>query len=134
MTIEINEVPIPASRPRVSRFRTFYSEPYNSYKTLLKQKIIECMPKRSFPVYEQYKPLKLHIVFYMPIPKSISKKKAKTMVGKPHTKKPDNDNLLKSVLDAMNNIVYHDDGQVSCINVYKVYSDEPKTVIQVECL
>lgn len=131
MTIEINEIPIPASRPRISKFRTYYNEPYKSYKELLKEKIIDCIPKVSFPLYEQYKPLKIQIIFYMPIPKSISKKKKMLLNGSQHTKKPDLDNLLKAVLDGMNDIVYYDDAQVFNIFASKFYSDSPRTVIEI---
>jgi len=131
MTIEINEIPVPASRPRVSRFRTYYNEPYNSYKELLKEKVTECMSKVKKPLYERYEPIRVQVIFYMQIPKSISKKKSLLMRGKPHTKKPDSDNLVKAVLDAMNGIVYYDDGQIFNLTVSKFYSDKPRTIIEV---
>ena len=40
------------------------------------------------------------IVFEIPMPKSWSKKKKKLMDGKPHTQRPDIDNLLKALMDA----------------------------------
>ena len=44
-------------------------------------------------------------------------------------KKPDLDNLVKMVMDALNGVVWLDDSQVYRINIAKSYSDEPKTVI-----
>ena len=41
------------------------------------------------------------IIFYIKMPKSWSKKKKEQMVLKPHTQKPDLDNLLKSLMDAV---------------------------------
>lgn len=41
------------------------------------------------------------ITFEMPMPKSWSKKKKEAMIGTPHTQRPDLDNLLKSVMDAV---------------------------------
>ncbi len=43
----------------------------------------------------------LRIRFDLPMPKSWSLKKQYEMVGKPHQQKPDIDNLVKSVLDAL---------------------------------
>ena len=41
------------------------------------------------------------IVAYLPLPKSLSRKKREQMAGQPHQVKPDIDNLIKSVLDAL---------------------------------
>lgn len=41
------------------------------------------------------------MVFVMPMPKSWSKKKRLLMNGKPHQQKPDLDNMIKAVQDAL---------------------------------
>lgn len=41
------------------------------------------------------------VIFYLPMPKSWSKKKKESMIGKGHQQKPDVDNLLKAVMDAV---------------------------------
>lgn len=43
--------------------------------------------------------------------------------------KPDVDNLLKFVMDAMNGVFYKDDGQIVTIIVNKFYSPNPRTEI-----
>ena len=40
------------------------------------------------------------VKFYLPMPKSWSKKKRAEMDGKPHQQKPDVDNICKALLDA----------------------------------
>lgn len=46
------------------------------------------------------------------------------------TKRPDVDNLVKLVCDALNGWAYHDDSQVVSASVLKVYADEgPHTVV-----
>lgn len=40
-------------------------------------------------------------VFLLPIPKSTSKKDRAAMMGRPHMKKPDIDNLQKALLDSV---------------------------------
>ncbi len=61
-----------------------------------------------------------HVTFYMPMPKSWSKKKKQDMNGQAHQQKPDVDNLLKSVLDS----IYEDDAGVWDIRVTKYWSTE----------
>lgn len=46
--------------------------------------------------------------------------------------KPDNDNLQKSVLDALNNYAWHDDAQISDIYAKKRYSLKPRIEIEIE--
>lgn len=49
-----------------------------------------------------------HITFYLPMPKSWSKKKMAEMDGEPHQQTPDIDNLLKAVMDA----IYKNDSHI----------------------
>ncbi len=68
------------------------------------------------------------ITFYMPIPKS---RKNKLKPGDPHVVKPDIDNLIKGVFDAINGKVWKDDNQVMRVNAKKVYSDTPGILMEV---
>lgn len=98
-------------------------------------------------------PVFLRLFFYMPIPKSMPKKKraasqllfTKNPVGifnKFHfnlvklwpTKKPDLSNTLKAVEDACNKVIWHDDSQICAMHIYKYYSDEPRTEVYIEDL
>lgn len=76
-------------------------------------------------------PLHLDIKFYMPIPKSTSKKKKDLMLFNEikHQKKSDIDNLLKFTLDAMNNIAFKDDKQIWKLQVEKRYDENPRTEV-----
>lgn len=56
------------------------------------------------------------------IPQSYSNKKRKELNEKPCPKKPDCDNIAKSILDALNGIAYDDDAQIVDLSVSKVYS------------
>jgi len=56
-------------------------------------------------------PLRLECVFIFPRPKS-KVWKTKPMPRVPHTGKPDRDNLLKSLQDALNGLAYRDDSQI----------------------
>jgi Holliday junction resolvase RusA-like endonuclease len=78
----------------------------------------------------------MDLAFYMPIPKSSSKRKRTALAGDCifHNKKPDFDNLSKFYCDAANGILYHDDSQIVKGSFKKVYSENPRTVITITSL
>lgn len=73
---------------------------------------------------------------YMPIPKSLSKHKRKALEGDCiyHNKKPDGDNLMKFVFDCANGILFKDDSQIVKGSFEKIYSSNPRTVININVL
>lgn len=66
--------------------------------------------------------------------KSWSKKKTAEHLNRPHTQKPDGDNIIKAILDGMNRIAYADDAQVCDQRVVKVWGPVARTVVTVEAL
>jgi Holliday junction resolvase RusA-like endonuclease len=66
-------------------------------------------------------PIPSHIVFYMPMPASWSKRKREAMHLKPHEQIPDVDNLLKALLDSL----FQADGHVWSIWAEKRWSADP---------
>ena len=76
-------------------------------------------------------PLQMEVTAYYSIPQSASKKKAEMMRECKlfPTKKPDCDNVLKIIADALNGIAYKDDSQIVVGIVRKVYADVPKVVV-----
>ena len=76
----------------------------------------------------------IEIIAYMSIPKNTSKVKMKAMIDNQisPTKKPDIDNIAKSILDAMNKFVFKDDNQVSKISVEKRYGEKEKVYVKIE--
>lgn len=61
------------------------------------------------------------VTFYLPMPISWSKRKRKKMNGTAHQQKPDIDNLVKALLDA----VLSDDSHVYSVKAEKYWSDKP---------
>lgn len=49
-----------------------------------------------------------------------------------HTKKPDIDNLLKLVMDSLNDVFWKDDSQICSVITQKLYDEKPRTVIQID--
>lgn len=76
-------------------------------------------------------PVRLEIIATFAIPKSWSKAKAAAALLQPHTQKPDGDNLLKTVKDALNRIAWADDGQVFDARVVKVWGGADATAVTV---
>ena len=78
--------------------------------------------------------IKAKITAYFEVPKSYSKKKKKEcLVNLDYTHKPDVDNIAKIILDSLNGLAYHDDNQISCLLVFKNYTDgQEKVVVELE--
>jgi len=74
-------------------------------------------------------PVRLTVSAWFSRPKS-EIRKTKPMPQYPHIKKPDADNVVKAVMDALNGLAWHDDAQVSAIHVEKwvCYGTEPPFV------
>jgi len=123
--------PIAKKRPRFAR-RGKYVTTYNDQETE--------EGRFLFEVQKQFKrepvtcAVKVNLKFFMPIPKSTSKKNYALMAVYQidHTKKPDIDNLIKFALDCLNGVVYHDDSQIIKISGSKVYHPVGLTEIIVE--
>lgn len=81
-------------------------------------------------------PVRLYLEFHLPIPKGTSKDKKKQMLNNQihPIKKPDVTNLQKFIEDCLKGLVIVDDSQVVEINARKMYSEKPKTIIQVGVL
>jgi len=117
-------------RPRVSR-RGNYVHTYTPSKTRDFEEAVRfefmasnCEP---MPVYSRDISLKANILIGVPIPKSYSKKKqalCRDGVLVP-AKKPDVDNVLKSIFDALQGYAYEDDCQVVAIVAEKMYAENP---------
>lgn len=81
-------------------------------------------------------PLSMHIAAYCGIPKSASKRKRAEMLGRLilPTKKPDADNIVKIIADALNRAAYYDDAQIVRLSYSKVYDEVPHVDVVIEDL
>lgn len=125
-------MPVAKGRPRfVNRgkfVQTYTPESTTNYENLVKLSYTqESSVKLSGELYAV-------MTFCFPIPKSVSKKKHQEMAAgiiRP-TKKPDIDNCIKAILDALNGIAFDDDSQVVCISADKLYSEKPCVIVILE--
>ena len=129
--------PVAQPRHRVStiggRGRLYLpkSHPVHAYKAAIRAAFIEAAGK--FKTITGPVQLSVHCRFEMP--KSWSKKKRSGLVGNLHDRKPDGDNVLKAVKDALTDCgVWNDDAQVALEFIGKRWSETPQTEIWIrEC-
>ena len=123
-------------RPKFARrgaFVTAYTDKKTvSYENLVKLYASEAVG--SNPPFDGPVCLTLKIGVLPPV--SWSKKKtADAMIGRIRpTTKPDVDNIMKAICDAMNEIVYVDDKQVCDVWISKHYTAIPEVRVIVEAL
>ncbi len=67
-----------------------------------------------------------HITFVVPMPESWSKKKKIVMNGKPHQQRPDVDNFLKAIFDA----VFEEDSHIWDCRATKMWGREGQIIIK----
>jgi len=67
------------------------------------------------------------------VPESYSKKRLEACLNglEKHTKRPDLDNVIKSVIDGMDKIVFDNDSQITSIHATKVYGEVAKAEVMV---
>ena len=124
VTFKVDANPVGKQRARYVKrgnfVQTYTPEKTRTYETLIRDAAIEAMGT-SEPLET---PVTLYLYIRVPIPKSYSKKKLEACLNgmDQPIKKPDASNILKSVEDGMNEIVYKDDSQIINLHVTKVYS------------
>lgn len=122
--------PVAKGRPRMTKSgHAFTPERTVNYENFVKWTYAAYENRVTFDDEAQ---IRACMRFYFPIPKSTSKKNKELMrSGKIRpTKKPDVDNCVKAILDALNGLAYHDDSQVVEVEALKFYSEEPRVEIQ----
>lgn len=105
-------IPVPQPRPRAT-IRGNHAAVYHPKNTPVEDFKATCRLAAS----EAYSgppldgPLRLDVEFVFPRPKAMFWK-TKPMPRVWHTKKPDRDNVDKSLMDALSGLLWHDDSQV----------------------
>jgi Holliday junction resolvase RusA-like endonuclease len=119
--------PIPKARPRMTKYGHVYtSKTTQDYeKSIIQYFSITGQKKINGALY-------MRLYVYIEMPMSWSKKKKEEMKGKPHTSKPDLDNILKSVADGLNGLAYDDDSQLAMIYTEKKWNDMSFVKVEIE--
>lgn len=117
---------LPMSKPRMTIADKWKKRPvvlrYREFKDRLRD---ECqrIGLTEFPEAHS------HVTFFIPMPKSWSKRKKTMMLNESHKQRPDVDNLLKGLLDGIYET--EDDCIVWDIHITKIWTDEGSGRIEI---
>lgn len=119
--------PVPKGRPRFA-MRGRFPHTYTPKKTVEFEELVKWKAMENKPKELILSGVVLQVDFHIRKPAYIKTE----LVIIPHTKKPDCSNLVKCIEDAMNDIIYKDDGQIWDEHIRKFYALIPKTIITIE--
>jgi len=138
-TITVPGVPVAQPRQRFANIGGFVKnytsarDPVNAFKAAVR--IAWSNATNQAPLVG---PVRLSIAFVLPRTQARPEKVPKDLWGEGRVVmpcRPDLDNLIKSVKDALNGLAWHDDGQVWRVTATKHYAaanEQPKAIITVE--
>lgn len=131
--------PCAQGRPRFSTaggfVRAYDPAKSRNYKAYVKAVCAEEAKKQGW-LFNTDLPLEVEIIAGLSIPSSKSKKWKRAAVNgveKP-TKKPDADNIAKTITDALSGVIYKDDKQIIKLTVAKIYNERPGVSVAVKVL
>ena len=108
-------------KPRMTRRDKWEKRPVTQRYWAFKDMIVAAAKEQKFQLGSQYE-----VQFYVQMPKSWSKKKRSEFLGKPHQQKPDLDNYIKALQDAL----MQEDSVVWSVWGCKYWWHENKIVVQ----
>lgn len=118
--------PVAKGRPKLTNFgghaRAYTPAKTRMAESSIRAQIVNQLP-RGFKPFEQ--PIFMTICIYKSKPKSARKTDVYP------SRKPDLDNYIKTVLDAMNTVVFKDDALVCEIRAQKAYDSKPRIEIEI---
>ena len=125
INISVPGQPIPKARPRITKFGRAY--------TPKRTKDYEALIQKHLPDTFIDTPVEVYITAIFKRPLRLKRKQDPTALI-PHDKRPDLDNIVKAVLDALNYIL-KDDSIVVSIHAQKFYAElhnSPRTIISIK--
>lgn len=142
MKVTVPGKPLPLNRPRFRRRGKFVqcynsqTEEENNFKNAVKNALSDEENAFLVDLMKSKKTyyVTLGCIFYVPIQSGTSKKMREKKLNNEvrPDKRPDIDNYIKFVLDAIHNVIYTDDACVTEItNTSKRYGEEPRTELTI---
>ncbi len=123
-------------RPKFARRGNFVTA-YTPEKTASYENLVKILASEAMQDHQIIEgPAKVAIWIWVTPPASWSQKKQRAALAHEilPTSKPDADNVLKGIFDAMNEIVWRDDKQVVELSVRKRYSETARVDVEVWAL
>jgi len=121
MTNRFEFIGTPVAKPRMTQADRWKKRPIVEKYWTFKDNIVRQAKKQNFVLGRAYK-----VTFYIPLPKSISKKEKEKRLGKAHLIRPDLDNMLKS----LNDTLMSEDSGVFYVTCQKKWAEEGKIIVE----
>ena len=135
LKIVIPGSPIGQGRPKFSTInghaKAYDPEKSRNYKAYVRMLATQAMEDTGFEMIDG--PCAVLINAFFEVPKSKSKRfrEAALLDQERPTKKPDADNIVKAIQDALNGLVYKDDAYIVHLACQKFYSDNPRVEVYI---
>jgi Holliday junction resolvase RusA-like endonuclease len=136
ITFYIPGTPVPKGRPRFARRGAFVTT-YTDDKTASYENLVKIVAQQAMKGAEIFTgAVSVFVSLNVTPPASWSQKKQKQALDGQifPTSKPDVDNVVKGIFDALNDIVWKDDKQVCDVTISKRYSTIAQAVVSVSNL
>lgn len=117
------------ARPRVTKRGTFTPKSTVEYECYVRT----CYQQQCPDVYFGENAIKVSAVAYVTPLKQLKKAdKQACLDNKTHpSSKPDADNILKGIMDALNEFAFADDRYIYAVNIVKRFSAEPRVEVTI---
>lgn len=120
--------PVPKGRPRVTRYNTYTPKSTVDYEN----RVRDAWQEQSGQAIDAEKPIRVDVAVHFEVPRSFSKKLRARLIGAYHIRqRGDLDNIVKSILDALNGHAFPDDCAVCVICASKDYAEIPSTDVTI---
>lgn len=121
-TIEVDITPVPASRPRVTRWSTYYGKKHTQYVKDVSTLGFKCTPEKPQDPLETI--IMVNTTYALPLPKSMPKKRRIELDGSFCDKNIDLDNLNKLFWDSVlvDGGIIKDDSQIVISESKKIWT------------
>jgi Holliday junction resolvase RusA-like endonuclease len=119
------------ARPRFANGHTYTPQSTVDYENLIKQSFLLSPDRPRTPLNC---PVAISVDVFHQIPANASRGRTVALLKAYPMVKPDLDNVIKAVLDALNGLAYIDDKQVIRIDAKRYYSVNARVDVQIEVI
>lgn len=121
--------PVAKQRPRFMR-KTGVA--YTPKETVNYENLVRMMYQQECGDVQLDGAIEMVLDISLAVPKSASKKRRAAMLAGEELplKRPDIDNVVKSITDALNTVAYHDDAQIVAIRASKRYNERDSVSVE----
>jgi len=118
LRIRVPGTPVPMARARITKFGNYNKKEMREYKEIVKQTAAVAMKQQDVFQAPAGIPISVELLVCVRHPTGTKKGIERTI--QPFIKRPDLDNYVKLALDALQDVVYPDDGAVWDIRARKL--------------